>query len=100
MKKSIYSLAMFFAASMTLDSSASAAMQTVTLDVSGMYCSVCPITVKKSLEKVTGVSNVKVSFEAKEAAVTYDDAKTSVKQLVDATSNAGYPSNVKEPKKK
>ncbi len=30
-------------------------VETVTLDVANMSCSTCPITVKKALEKVTGV---------------------------------------------
>ena len=36
-----------------------AAPKTVMLDVKNMTCEVCPITVKKSLEKVAGVSAVK-----------------------------------------
>jgi mercuric ion binding protein len=81
-------------------SSAYAAPQTVTLSVPGMYCEVCPITVKKSLEKVPGVSKVKVSFEAKEAIVTYDDTKANVDKLTHATTAAGYPSTLKGAKVK
>ena len=33
-----------------------AATQTVTLSVPGMSCATCPITVKKALSKVEGVS--------------------------------------------
>ena len=73
-----------------------AAMKTVTLSVENMTCAVCPITVKKSLEKVPGVTQTKVSFETKEAIVTYDDSKTTLKTLEHATSEAGYPSSVKK----
>jgi mercuric ion binding protein len=73
-----------------------AAQRTVTLSVPGMYCEVCPITVRKALEKVPGVSKVSVSFEKKEAVVTLDDAKTSIKALEDATFEAGYESKLKE----
>ncbi len=73
-----------------------AAVRTVTLSVPGMYCAVCPITVKKALEKVPGVSRTTVSFDKKEAVVTFDDAKTSVKALEDATFEAGYESRLKE----
>ncbi|TCV86764.1 mercury resistance system periplasmic binding protein MerP [Sulfurirhabdus autotrophica] len=76
------------------------ATQTVTLGVPDMYCEVCPITVKKSLVKVPGVSKVNVSLESKEAVVTFDDAKTNVSLLMDATKNAGYPSTVKPPRGK
>jgi mercuric ion binding protein len=72
-----------------------AATQTVTLSVPGMTCAACPITVKKALTKVEGVEKVMVSFEKKEAIVTYDDAKTNVEALTKATENAGYPSTAK-----
>ncbi|WP_265922995.1 mercury resistance system periplasmic binding protein MerP [Cupriavidus nantongensis] len=73
-----------------------AAMQTVTLSVPGMTCETCPITVKKALSKVDGVSKTSVSFEKREAVVIFDDAKTSVQKLTKATENAGYPSSVKQ----
>jgi mercuric ion binding protein len=76
-----------------------AAVRTVTLSVPGMYCEVCPITVKKALEKVPGVSKVSVSFQKREAVVSFDDAKTSIKALEDATFEAGYESTVKAPAK-
>jgi mercuric ion binding protein len=70
-----------------------AATKTVTLAVPSMTCPVCPITVKKALDSVSGVSKVDVSFAKKEAVVTFDDAKTSVNALTKATANAGYPSS-------
>ncbi|WPC67601.1 mercury resistance system periplasmic binding protein MerP [Rhodoferax ferrireducens] len=72
-----------------------AATQTVTLVVPGMTCSACPITVKKAISKVEGVSKVGVTFEKREAVVTFDDAKTSVQKLTKATEDAGYPSSVR-----
>ncbi len=74
---------------------AMAAEQTATLDVPGMTCSSCPITVKKALMKVDGVQRVTSSFEKKEAVVTFDDSKTSPEKLSMAITNAGYPATVK-----
>jgi mercuric ion binding protein len=71
-----------------------AAEQSVILSVSSMNCPVCPITVKKSLQKVEGVKSVAVSYENKTAAVSFDDQKTDIKSLLTATENAGYPSTV------
>ena len=79
-------------ASLVLAPPAWASPKTVTLNVSGMTCSACPITVKKALEKVPGVSKVDVRFEKKQVLVTFDDAKTNTNALVKATTNAGYPS--------
>lgn len=73
-----------------------AATQTVTLSVPGMTCAACPIMVKKALSKVEGVSKTDVSFDKREAIVTFDDAKTSVQKLTKATADAGYPASVKE----
>lgn len=74
---------------------ASAGTQTVTLSVPSMTCAACPITVKAALSKVDGVSKTNVKYEQREAVVTFDDAKTSVLKLTQATTNAGYPSSVK-----
>lgn len=74
---------------------APAAQKMVVLSVPGMNCAACPITVRKALEKVPGVEKVKATLEPPEAAVTFDDAKTSVEKLTEATRRAGYPSSVK-----
>lgn len=73
-----------------------AAIQTVTLAVPGMTCAACPFTVKKALTKVDGVTKAEVSYANREAIVTFDDAKTSVEALTQATENAGYPASIKE----
>jgi mercuric ion binding protein len=77
-----------------------AATKTVTLDVPSMTCPVCPITVKKALTAVPGVSKTDVIYAKREAVVTYDDAKTTVAALTKATTDAGYPSTVKGQEKK
>ncbi|OIQ88998.1 mercuric transport protein periplasmic component precursor [mine drainage metagenome] len=73
-----------------------ATTQTVTLSVPGMTCPVCPITVKKALSRVEGVSKTDVNFDKREAVVSFDDAKTNVQKLTKATEDAGYPSSVKQ----
>ena len=73
-------------------------LKTVTLAVDGMTCSMCPITVKKALRKVQGVSDVTAKYEGDGvgwAKVTYDPAKVSVKDLTHATAQAGYPSRLR-----
>ncbi|MBS97733.1 MAG: mercuric transport protein periplasmic component [Oceanospirillaceae bacterium] len=73
-----------------------ATQKTVTLDVQNMTCPVCPITVKKALEKVSRVSAVKIDFAKKAATVTYDPDKAKPDLLTRATTNAGYPSTVQK----
>ena len=70
--------------------------RTAVLDVQNMTCSLCPLTVKKSLEKVPGVSQAQIDFAAKTATVTFDADKTAATALVKATTEAGYPSTVRK----
>jgi mercuric ion binding protein len=75
-----------------LSGPALAGQQTVTLSVPGMYCDACPAIVRGSLQHVAGVAKVETSIERKTAVVTFDDGKASVADLIQATTNAGYPS--------
>jgi periplasmic mercuric ion binding protein len=70
--------------------------QTAVLDIQNMTCGLCPVTVKKSLEKVAGVSQARVDFEKKTATVTFDADKTNAMALVKATTDAGFPSAVRK----
>jgi periplasmic mercuric ion binding protein len=60
--------------------------------VRNWYCAACPHVIKESLAAVPGVVNVTVSHKTKTASVTFDDTKTDVKSLTQATAEAGYPS--------
>jgi len=66
--------------------------RTIVLAVKNMDCAACPSIVKGSLEAVSGVATVGVSYKDKTATVVYDDTKADVNQLTSATTKAGYPS--------
>ena len=65
--------------------------RTVVLNVEKMHCALCPVTVRKAIEKVDGVKDVVVDFERKTATVIYDDDATTVERIADASTNVGYP---------
>jgi mercuric ion binding protein len=69
-----------------------AAMQQVTLTVPTMDCATCPVTIRVALMKVPGVKKALVSYARRTAKVTFDDEKTTVQALTQATDAAGYPS--------
>jgi mercuric ion binding protein len=71
-------------------------LQTVTLDVQNMTCAVCPITVKKALQRVPGVMDAKVDFDKRTATLSFDPDKASLAALTKATADAGYPSSVQK----
>jgi mercuric ion binding protein len=73
-----------------------AAQRSVILSVPGMNCAACPITIKKALEKVEGITAVTIDLERKQATVTFDDTRTTKAELIQATSDAGYPSQLLE----
>ena len=70
--------------------------KTAVLDVQNMTCNLCPVTVRKSLEHVPGVSQARIDFEKKTATVTFDPDKTTAAALVRATTDAGYPSTARK----
>ncbi len=76
--------------------SALAKPQTVTLDLPTMDCPMCPVTIKMALQKVEGVTKAEVSLETKQAVIVFEDTVTDAVALVRATTNAGYPSTIKE----
>lgn len=79
--------------------SALAASREITLDVQNMTCAVCPITVKKALEHVSGVQQVSIDYTSKTATVQFDDTVITANKLTEATKAAGYPSSIKKENK-
>jgi mercuric ion binding protein len=73
-------------------------LKTITLEVDKMTCNLCPITVKKALRKIDGVTEVVAKYEGEGngwAKVTFDPSKADVDDLTFATEEAGYPSRLK-----
>lgn len=64
----------------------------VTLNVPDMYCPACPFTVQKSLIKLDGVISAEASLETKKAVIKFDPTRVTIAQMIDVTTNAGYPS--------
>ena len=69
-----------------------AAPSTLTLDVSGMTCPTCPVTIKKALLKQPGVTAVTVRYEKKQLDVAFDDTKTNPAAIMKSTASVGFPS--------
>ncbi len=71
---------------------AAGSLQTVVLEVPGMSCRFCPVTVRKALKKLPGVVEVEADLDSRTATVRYDPARVSVEEMTAATARAGYES--------
>jgi mercuric ion binding protein len=65
-----------------------AATSTTTLHVEGMTCAGCETAVKLVLQKTPGVTGQQVSYEQKQAIVTYDPSKTTPAKIAAAVADA------------
>jgi copper chaperone CopZ len=65
-----------------------------TLEVRGMYCATCPVTVRTAAKRVPGVLDVRVSADEARAWVTYRPEAVAPGAIADAITRAGYPANV------
>ncbi|HET9088531.1 MAG TPA: mercury resistance system periplasmic binding protein MerP [Acidobacteriaceae bacterium] len=90
MKHKLVSIAL----GMLLAGPAWTATKSITLQVPGMTCPTCPITIKKTLLKQPGVSAVNVMYAKRELAVKFDDAKTTPAAIMKATASIGFPSQL------
>ncbi|MBA1330898.1 hypothetical protein QQ73_06910 [Candidatus Endoriftia persephone str. Guaymas] len=75
-------------------------VQTIILEVENMTCSICPITVRKTLERVPGVTMAEAGYDGNSdsagwAKVTFDSTQITVDKITAATFEAGYPSDIK-----
>ncbi len=70
---------------------AAAHERTVTFAVGNMTCALCPVTVKKAMERVAGVRSVAVDFNTRTATVVFDPSLASAAEVAAASTNAGYP---------
>lgn len=84
----------FDGASQNRPAASALAQQQTTFAIEHMTCATCPITVRRAMEGVPGVSSVQVDFAAKTARATYDPARTTAAQIAAASTNAGYPASV------
>ncbi|MEW6468047.1 MAG: heavy-metal-associated domain-containing protein [Bacteroidota bacterium] len=57
--------------------------------VKGMSCDGCKRSVLIALREVKGVQHAEVDLQGGSAEVTYDDAQTDLRQIIDAVNRTG-----------
>src|SRR5881398_1546502 len=62
----------------------------IVLPIEAMSCASCAATVQAALGDASGVSTATVNYATGKGAVDYDDAQTSVAELIKTVRAAGY----------
>lgn len=65
-------------------------MQTRILDVKGMSCGHCKMSVEGALNKLDGVTDTEVDLDSGKVEVTYDEAKVSLENMKETVEDQGY----------
>ncbi len=65
-------------------------MKVETICIEGMSCSHCQKAVSNAIRSLSGVKEVEVSLESKNAVVTFDDAVLSLTAIKAAVEDEGY----------
>ncbi|MBI4370791.1 MAG: cation transporter [Elusimicrobia bacterium] len=69
--------------------------QVISLRISGMDCAACAAAIKKSVEKVPGVTSASVDFDSQRARVA-TDGKADPQAVLEAVAAAGYKAEILE----
>ncbi len=68
------------------------------LDIEGMTCASCALTIEKVLKDHSGVEKANVNLASERAYVTYDPDVTSKKELIETVKATGYDARLKKKK--
>ena len=65
-------------------------MKEIKLKIEGMHCTGCSNRLEKVLNNSEGVEKATVSFEQKEAIITYNENQTSIDKIKEDIQDAGF----------
>ena len=71
-----------------------AAEKTIKIDIEGMTCPLCTMTIKKNLKNQAGVLKAKVRLNTHTATVTYEESKGETQTLLKAIEEVGYKGKI------
>lgn len=88
----IRNLAMFASIYAALGTPVAVAAEAIaTFQVDGMTCASCRHIVKTAMSRVDGVNHVSVSFENRQAVVSFDAEVTTPGKIAHASNEYGFP---------
>ena len=96
MKTHLISLAVALTIGVVSPVALAAEIGSATLEVKGMTCASCPLTVKQLLKKQPGVTAASVDYKLQIAQIKFDPDKTQPERLAKAVTDIGFPTTVKK----
>ena len=65
-------------------------MKEIKLKIEGMHCTGCSSRLEKVLNNTDGVESATVSFEKKQAIITYNESQTDIEQIKQNIQDTGF----------
>ena len=65
-------------------------MQTATIEIKGMTCMGCVISIKNVVRNVPGIAQLEVTLDPAQAIIQFDPENTSLNQLKETIIDAGF----------
>ncbi len=65
-------------------------MKEIKLKIEGMHCTGCSNRLEKVLNNTDGVEKATVSFEEKQAIITYNESQIDIAQIKETIEGAGF----------
>ena len=65
-------------------------MKDIKLKIEGMHCTGCSSRLEKVLNNTDGVESATVSFEKKQAIITYNESQTDIEQIKQIIQDTGF----------
>ena len=65
-------------------------MKTEKFSITGMTCAACQANITRRIQKLTGISELNVSLLTNQMSVTYDEAVTGSREIIQAVEETGY----------
>ena len=65
-------------------------MKEIKLKIEGMHCTGCSSRLEKVLNNTDGVESATVSFEKRQAIITYNESQTDIEQIKQIIQDTGF----------
>jgi len=98
MRKTVLTIALFLSMTVMHAQNGAAQEQTVTMHVSKMTCSSCPISIRHRALQMKGVHAAVVDYKTATATITYEDSEQTPQAIAETITKLGYPATINNAK--